>query len=211
MTTELEKRIETLEAALNKAEEEKKAALGEKFKATTALKKAQEDTEAAIEDAKANAGSELDKAVNENKKLAKQVADLTGERDAANTNLRTIRVDNEVKSAISAANIRPELVPAVEALLLRQHKYEDGVATIDGKSIVDHAKKFFSSKEGAYFVRAPESTGSGATGNDGSQAQTFTKLPVTSSEWEAYDKLANDNPGLRNSLADQWGKPELKV
>lgn len=211
MTTELEKRIETLEAALTKAEEEKKAALGEKFKATTALKKAQDDTEAAIEDAKANAGSELDKALNENKKLAKQVADLTGERDAAHTDLKTIRVDNEVKSAISAANIRPELVPAVEALLLRQHKYEDGVATIDGKSITDHAKKFFSSKEGAYFVRAPESTGSGATGNDGTKAHNWTKAPTTNDEWDAFDELAKSDPTLRNSLADQWRLPDLKV
>lgn len=211
MTTELEKRIETLEAALTKAEDEKKAALGEKFKATTALKKLQDDQEAAIEDAKAQTGTELDKALNEIKKLQKQVTDLTGERDTFASDLKTMRVDNEVKSAIAAANIRPELVPAVEALLLRNAKYEDGQATIDGKSICDHAKRFFTSKEGSYFVRAPESSGSASTGNDGAVANNWTKAPVTSDEWNAFDRLANDDPGLRNSLADKWGKPELKV
>lgn len=207
MTTELEKRIETLEAALNKAEDEKKAALGEKFKATTALKKAQDEQQAAIDDATANAGTEIDKANNEIKKLQKQVTDLTGERDTYASDLKTIRVDNEVKSAIASANIRPELFSAVEALLLRNAKYEDGAATIDGKSITEHAKKFFTSKEGSYFVRAPESSGSGSTGNDGAQGSTVTKPPVTNEEWNAFDKL---EPAIRNGLADQWQKPGLK-
>ncbi|MGU3389163.1 kinesin [Sphingomonas sp. M1A8_2b] len=211
MTNELEKRIEALEAALTKAEDEKKAALGEKFKATTALRKLQDDQESAIEDAKAATGTELEKALNEIKKLTKQVNDLTGERDTFASDLKTIRVDNEVKSAIAAANIRPELVPAIEALLLRNANYEDGAATIDGKSIGDHAKSFFKSKEGSYFVRAPESSGSGATGNDGAVANTFAKPPVTDAEWNTFDRLANDDPAMRNSLADKWNLPDLKV
>lgn len=209
MTTELEKRIETLETALAKAEEEKKAALGEKFKAANALKKAVEDTEAAIEDAKAETGTELDKARNEVKKLTKQVADLTGERDTYAADLRTTRVDNEVAKAIASSNVRPELVPAVEALLLRQASYDDGVATINGKSIADAAKSFFSSKDGSHYVRAPESSGSGSTGATTVDSSGWAKAPETADEFTRYSKLTVDHPETATALATKWNRPDL--
>lgn len=208
MTTELEKRIETLEAALTKAEDEKKAALGEKFKATTALKKLQDDQEAAIEDAKAQTGTELDKALNDIKKLTKQVTDLTGERDRFATDLRTVRVDNEIKTAIAAGKVMPEFAELVEAHLLRRVQDTDGTFTIDGKSITDATKAYLRTPTGMKTVLAPESTGSGSTGNSGAVANTWTKAPVSNAEWDAFDAL---EPAVRNGLADQWNMPALKV
>lgn len=206
MSTELEKRIETLEAALNKAEEEKKAALGEKFKANAALKEAQEAREAAAEEAERKSGDleAIEKRLTT--KFQKQVDELTRERDTLAGDLRTIRVDNEVKSAIASGNVRAELVPAVEALLLRQAQYDDGVATIDGKSIADHAKSFFSSKDGAFYVNAPASSGSNSTGSVGAKPQRMTKETFNATE---FMKIKVENPALANELAAEMGMPHL--
>lgn len=206
MTTELEKRIEALEAELTAEREEKKAALGEKFKAKADLKKLQDDQESAIEDAKAENGTELQKALNDIKKLNKQVETLTSERDTFATDLRTVRVDNEVAKAIASGNVRAELVPAVEALLLRQAQYQDGVATIDGKSIIDHAKSFFSSKEGAFYVNAPASSGSNSTGTVGAKPQRMTKETFNATE---FMKIKVENPALAAELAAEMNMPHL--
>lgn len=210
MTTELEKRIETLEAALAKAEEEKKTALGEKFKAANALKKAVEDTEAAIEDAKAETGTELDKARNEVKKLTKQVADLSGERDTYASELRTTRVDNEIKSAITSGKVMPEWAELVESHLLRRVTYEDGVATIEGKSIADAAKAYLKTPTGLKTVRAPESSGSGSTGASTVDTSGWKDAPQTAEEFNRYMKLTVDDPAAATALAQQWNREDLK-
>ena len=48
-----------------------------------------------------------------------------------------------ISAAIASGNFRLEMVEAVEAIMHREAVYEDGAATIDGKSIADFAKGYF--------------------------------------------------------------------
>ncbi len=168
------------------------------------------EAENALDTASTAAGDELSKLQRAYNKLEKQVADLTGERDTFASELRTTRVDNEVAKAIASSNVRPELVPAVEALLLRQATYEDGVATINGKTIADAAKSFFSSKDGSHYVRAPESSGSGSTGASAVDTSGWSNAPSTADEYTRYMKLTVSDPAAATSLADKWNRPDLK-
>lgn len=146
------------------------------------------------------------------RRLTREHADalktVTDERDALANDLKTVRIDNEIKTAITNGKVMPEWAELVESHLLRRVTYEDGVATIEGKSIADAAKAYLKTPTGMKTVLAPESTGSGSTGNSGAVANTWTKAPVSNSEWDAFDAL---EPAVRNGLADQWNMPALKV
>lgn len=165
------------------------------------------------EEAEANAEREAGNIAAIEARLTKtfqaQIDALTAERDAHAADLRTMRVDNEVKSAMAANKVRPELQPAVEALLLRQATYDDGVATINGKPIADAAKAFFSSKDGSYFVSAPESTGSGSTGTSGVSAVKFSKAPETPQEYNDFMKYSATNKAEANAYAMKWERSDL--
>ena len=170
-----------------------------------------EAAEKQLEDAEENAGAstELAKLQRAHTKLERALETMTAERDTLSGDLRTIRVDNEVKTALVANKVKPELQPAVEALLLRQATYEDGLATINGKPIADAAKAFFTSKEGSYFVSAPESTGSGSTGTANVAASRFAKAPETAQEYNDFMKFSSTNKAEANALATQWERKDL--
>lgn len=169
----------------------------------------------AAEDAKDEAA---EAAGDELSKLQRQVTKLERERDQANERadkadgeLRTVKVDNAVKAALVANNVRPELHIAVEAMLLRQVESEDGEFTISGKSIEDYTKTYFASKEGQHFVSAPDSSGSGSTGAEVVKTgKTWKKAPQTNEEFHQWFEYGKNNPEQANKLADEWGKPELK-
>lgn len=132
------------------------------------------------------------------------------ERDQFARDLRTTRVDGEVAKAIAAGNVRPELVPAVEALLLRQAEYEDGVATINGKPIAAAAKAFFATKDGAHYVRAPESSGSGSTGATTVDTSVWKEAPQSADQHFKWQKFTLEFPEAAASLADSWNRQDLK-
>ncbi len=201
---------EELKAALTKAQDSIKALEAKNFDVIGKLQSAESAREEAAERAEREAKDveALEKRLNS--KFQKQIADLAAERDTLAAEIRTTRVDNEVAKAIASSNVRPELVPAVEALLLRQATYEDGVATINGKSISDAAKSFFSSKDGSHYVRAPESSGSGSTGATTVDTSGWAKAPETADEFGRYMKLTVDNPAAATALSEKWNRPDLK-
>lgn len=177
-----------------------------------AAEKRAEEAETANEDLadKAAAGDDLAKLQREYAKLEKTIADLTGERDTLAADLRTTRVDGAISAAIASGNVRPEMVEAVEAILHRKAQYEDGAATIDGKSIADFAKSYFS-KDGAHFVRAADNAGADAAGNNGaksSEAHGFTKENFNSKmgEWAV---LSGTDPEKAKQIATEVGRSDL--
>lgn len=207
---ENKKRIEALEAELAKANEEKKAALGEKFKAGAALKEAQDERDAAAERAEREAKDveALEKRLSA--KFQKQIDDATSRADKAEGELRSSRVDGAIANLIAQNGVIPELHEAVEALLHRKVEYVDGAATIEGQSIEDYGKGFFGSKSGAHYVRAADNSGGGSLGNSGASptGHTFTKenFGQRMTEWSM---LGKSNPELAKSIAMQVGRSDL--
>jgi len=129
-------------------------------------------------------------------KFQNEMNAITKERDTLANDLRTVRVDNEIKSALTSNKVMAELSEGAEALLLRKVQYEDGVATIDGKSIQDAAKALFNSKAGAYYVAGPDSSGSGSTGATSAKPAS---RPFNETEYSIQRKT--DPVG-----ADAWAK-----
>lgn len=135
-------------------------------------------------------------------KHKKEIDNLTRERDQLSSDLRTIRVDNEINSAIASLGIKTEFVPAVEALLHRRVEYADGQASIEGQPIGEWAKAW-SAKEGAVYRPAPNNSGAGAMGNDGTQPSA---LPIPKSAEEitsAHMALSRTDPAAYNAIIDQ--------
>ena len=208
-TEELEKRIETLEASLAKAEEDKKTALGEKFKLAKDLKAAQDAAEEAVADAKAETGSELDQAKRQIAKLEKDLKAAQTEATTASESLRTIRVDNEITRSLSEHKARSEMSEALTALLKSKVAYEDGEATIEGKSIGEYVGSYLGSAAGAHFKQASDNSGSDAT--DSVKKANMARLngrPSTPAEWDILDAMP---AAERNAFADSINAPDLKV
>jgi hypothetical protein len=137
-------------------------------------------------------------------KYQKQINDLTTQNTQLSTDLKTIRVDNEINSTIASLGIKPEFIPAVEALLHRKVAYEDNQATIEGKGITDWAKEW-SAKEGAIYRPAPNNSGAGAMGNDGSKASALP-IPRKASEiTRAHMELAKNDPAAYNAIIQASG------
>lgn len=154
---------------------------------------------------KATAGDDLARLQREYKKLEKSLNDITEERDALANDLRSTRVEGAISAAIASGNVRPEMVEAVEAILHRKASYEDGEATIDGKSIADFAKSYFA-KDGAHFVRADDNSGGDATGNDGSKSVDYSTKPFALGD---YQTLRQSNPEAAAAWAEASGNGYL--
>jgi hypothetical protein len=203
---ELAATVADLQAQLEKVNKKNRELVTEKQAAKTAAQEAKDAADDAAAEAAAK-GGDIEALKTSHARALKAIQDKLDARDG---DLRTIRLDNEVKSAITSGNVRPELVPAVEALLLRQAEYSDGVATIRGQSITDYATTFFKGKDGAHYVRASDNSGGGATGSDGSKSdyQPFTKDNILDRVTELVN-LAKTNPGEAKRVAADCGVPDL--
>lgn len=188
----------------------KNADLVRRLKAAEARAEAAElEAENALDTASTAAGDELSKLQRAYTKLEKQVTDLTTERDSYKTDLRTTRVDGEIAKAIAASNVRAGLVPAVEALLLRQAEYDEDakIATIKGKPIMDYAKSYFASEEGGEFVNNVNSSGSGSTGSTGASKQP--RMTKENFNYTEFGKIQLENPEEANAIAKSMQRPDL--
>jgi len=140
---------------------------------------------------------------------AKELQKLQAKLEAADGDLRTIRVDNEISKALANGNVRQELGEGLTALLKSKVQYEGGVATIDGKPIADFATDYLGSDNGAHYRRASDNSGGGATGNtSGTKAARMTKENFNFTE---FAKIALENPAEANAIADAVGRPNLKT
>ncbi|MGA1849466.1 hypothetical protein VH570_01345 [Sphingobium sp. HT1-2] len=149
----------------------------------------------------AAAGDELAKLQRDFNRLQSSFNDLTAERDTLASDLKTTRVDGAISAAIASGNVRPEMVEAVEAIMHRKAVYEDGAATIDGKSIADFAKTYFA-KDGSHFVRAADNAGADATGNNGAKSVDYSNKPFGLGEYQAMLKT---NPESAKAWASATG------
>lgn len=205
---ELETQLEKALASISKLEAKNEEVIG-KLKNETARADAAEIA-ADEADANAAAGNELKTLQRDYAKLEKQLATLTGERDTLASDLKATRVDGAISAAIASGNVRPEMVDVVEAYLHRKATYEDGAATIDGKSIADFAKGYFA-KDGAHLVRAADNAGADAAGNNGSKPTAphgFTKENFNSKMGEWAVKAGSD-PEWGKAVATECGRSDL--
>lgn len=194
-----------LQAEIEKLRAKNKELLTEKQKAKQKAQEAQDAAdEAATQAAERNGDIEALKTAH-----AKEIQKLQDKLNAVDTDLRTIRVDNEISKALTEGNVRSEMADALTALFKNKVDYSNGVATIEGKFIAEYAAEYLGSAVGAHFRRASDNSGAGATGNSSTTAPLkLTKRPSNNAEWEYLDSLPDAE---RNSLCDANGWDDLKV
>ena len=206
---ELKALLAERDAEIEKLKTDKHTALGEKNKANAAAKAAQEAADQAAQDAAEKAGNIEALKASLEKKHSAEVKKLTEANGAYETRLSELLIDNAVKTALTTYGVPPEHARAATLLM------KDGVKMVNGEPMVgdvafaDHLEAWSKSAEAKHYTAAPNNTGAGATGST-AKANALSKPPETAEEWNTFMKLASDNPAQASSLADQWGRPELK-
>ncbi len=178
-----------LRAEIDRLKAKNKELLTEKQKAKQKAQEAQDAVDEAEARSAENSGNvDALKAAH-----AKELKKLQDKLQANDTDLRTIRVDNELTRSLSEGNVRSEMSEALTALLKSKVQYDNGTATIDGQSIGDFVGSYLGSEVGAHFRRASDNSGGGATGNSNTTATTqfsegeyirrYQLNPVEAKQW----------------------------
>jgi len=113
-------------------------------------------------------------------------------REAADAELRTIRVDNEITRAYNSVG-RPELAEQFIDWAKNRASYENGSAMLFDKPIGDAIGEYLNSEKGAHFRRASDNSGSGATGgqststttafSEGEYIRRYQLNPIEAKQW----------------------------
>lgn len=105
------------------------------------------------------------------KAAAKQIEDLTKVVSTKDAALQSYLIDNGLSDAMLKAGVRPEMMPAVKAMLKGKATIKDeggNIAAFMGdQPLTDAVSAWAASDEGKHFVSAPANTGGGAAGGNG--------------------------------------------
>lgn len=121
----------------------------------------------------------LDKTSKASKIEAEKLQKVLAEKDGA---LQSILIDGGLTEAMVKAGVRPELMPAVKALLRSKAaiKADGGAyqAVMGDKAIAEAVAEWATSDEGKHFVAAPANNGGGAlgAGSGGGRAKRFSEM-----------------------------------
>ncbi len=133
--------------------------------------------------------------------------------DAANQKIEALTksyndkaIASELSAALSEANVVPQLLKAATAMFKYEATVVDGVVMFDGKPLADQVKAFVNSDDGKAFKAAPQNSGAGTTGANGSQPTTYTK---DNFDADAFFALHATNPEQAKAVAAQLGMNHL--
>lgn len=196
--------IEELQEQLNKA-----AASIQKLEAKNEELIGKLKSESARADDLENAsGSELEKAVKRAEKAERDLKVANERADKSDKGLRDFKASNALTNAIATANVNSDDVAMLTKALRGDIMFgDDGEPTIEGKSIEDYAKSFFSGP-GKKYVRVADNDGGGATGGAKTTQPRMTKENFT---YAGFAKIQLENEEEANAIADAIGRPELKT
>jgi hypothetical protein len=202
---ELKQQMDDLKAANDALAEKNRELLGETKKAKARAKAAEVDPEEHAE-----LKHQLEALQSDYSKLQKKaqtdMEKLTQQLSQKDDTLRGVLVDNGLQSAMAEVNVKPELRPAVLALLKGQAqlKEADGgsyEALMGDKPLVEGVKEWAASDAGKAFVAAPDNSGGGAAGGSNglpaAQAGQNTQMgSLSGSKAERVQAIATRFPQL---------------
>lgn len=110
--------------------------------------------------------SELSKTKGELNLKAKDLEKLSGTLTEKENYLKNLTLENSLNEQLTKANVKPELLPAVKALLKGQASVNENNVLIGDKAINDFMTEW-SATDGKAYIQAPANSGTGATGSNG--------------------------------------------
>lgn len=168
------------------------------------------DVEEAAENARADAGTEIDKANRRITKLEKERDEAVSRADKSDKGLRDYKASAALSAAIASANVDADDVAMLTKALRADIDFdESGEPTIEGKAIDAYAKSFFAGA-GKKYVRVADHNGGGASGSGNAAASSWSKAPETHEEMHNWMKWSASNKEEANSLADSWRRADLR-
>lgn len=111
----------------------------------------------------------------------KEKETLTTERDSLKGQLNQVLIDKGLTEALVAANVAPQHMKAVTAMIKAEAKGEivtendTPIAKFNGKTIKDYVSDWSQSDEGKHYVAAQQNGGGGAGGSNGGSKATNVK------------------------------------
>jgi hypothetical protein len=162
--------IEELKAAVDALSAKNRELLGELKVAKAKAKGGEIDPaeHAALQSAVEELQARLDK---QNKDATKTIETLNKSLTEKDGALQSYLIENGLSEALLKANVRPEMMGAVKAMLKAQAKLnnEGGEykALLGDKPLFDAVSDWAASDEGKHFVAAPANSGGGASGGNG--------------------------------------------
>lgn len=193
-----------LRAEIEKLKAKNKELLAEKQKVKLKAQEAQDAADEAATTAAERSGDiEALKAAHK-----KELDKLQAKLDGYDSDLRTIRVDNEITKALNDGNVRSEMSEAITALLKSKVEYANGVASIEGKPISEFAGEYLGSATGAHFRRAADNSGGGATGNQSTKGNSHAGKDFSLG---GYTTLKQTDPAAAAAWATETGNGYLNT
>lgn len=112
-----------------------------------------------------------------NKEFEKLQASLT-ERDKS---LEKLIIDDGLTNALTSANVKAELLPAVKALLRGQAQLKDNQAMMGDKPLSEFMTEWVSG-DGKHYITAPQNSGGGSNGGSGDTSNNVDVSKMTPNE-----------------------------
>lgn len=146
---------------------------------------------------------ELTQARNQITKLTKDLADANTKASEATKSFHSYKADNEISNLLIAHKVQPDDAPMVTAYIKGLRSFDDeGNATFEGKTGAEFAKAYFSGA-GKRYTAAPDNSGGGSTGFDGTKAPRMT---AENWNWTEFGKIQLENPAEAKAIAQAAGK-----
>lgn len=167
--------IEELKAAIEVLSAKNRELLGEARAAKAKAKGVEIDPSeyAALQSEVEALRTQLDKS---QKEAAKQIDGLNKALQTKDGALQSYLIDNGLNDALLKVGVRPEMMPAVKAMLKSQTKLQEAEgqysALMGEKPLMDAVAEWAAGDEGKHFVAAPANSGGGAPGGQSANAQS---------------------------------------
>ena len=182
---ELQAKVEALESEKDSIASKNRELLNELKTVRAKVKEVDIDAYYKAIDELENIKAENGKLQNEVKLKAKDYESLNKMLSEKDGHLQKLIIDDGLTNSLTKIGVKPELLPAVKALLRGQTELKDNQAVIGDKALNDFIGEW-ANTEGKAYISAPNNSGSGANGGNGVPSQG--KLDGTKAEQEAYIK-----------------------
>lgn len=134
--------------------------------------------------------SELSKTKGELNLKAKDLEKLSGTLTEKENYLKNLTLENSLNEQLTKVNVKPELLPAVKALLKGQASVNENNVLIGDKAINDFMTEW-STTDGKAYIQAPANSGTGATGSNGNRGQEIDISKMTPAQMMAAGREQN--------------------
>jgi chromosome segregation ATPase len=185
-----DEKLAELEAAVEALTKKNRELLGELKVSKAKAKGAEIDPEdyANLQSQVEDLQSKLGKVTDESAKTIDKLNKTLEHKDSA---LQGYLIDNGLSEAMIKAGVRPEVMPAVKALLKSQATIkEDGgqyLALMGDKPLFEAVSEWAAGDEGKHFVAAPANSGGGAPGSSaGASGPTVKRSSMSAADKAAF-------------------------